>query len=156
MRGSDSGYAQGTSGSPQISIEQEEYSSIVEENEAALKADFGTSMPNSQNAKTPIEKFTKYSLDPGNPNAKGKAEAYRRALGYTKSNAKELRDKIHDAVKTGAAKPYEVDESEYGTKYKYRIPITGPNGKTKNVIAVYQIDHGSGVPRMITNYVEGK
>ena len=34
--------------------------------------------------------------------------------------------------------------------------LTGPNGKTKNVIAVYQIDKGSSTPRLVTNYVEGK
>ena len=34
--------------------------------------------------------------------------------------------------------------------------VTGPNGKTKNVIAVYQIDKGSNTPRLITNYLEGK
>ena len=34
--------------------------------------------------------------------------------------------------------------------------VTGPNGKTKNVIAVYQIDKGSNTPRLVTNYVEGK
>lgn len=30
--------------------------------------------------------------------------------------------------------------------------IAEGNGKTKNVIAVYQIDNGQSVPRMITNY----
>ena len=44
----------------------------------------------------------------------------------------------------------------YGTKYKFRIPVRGPNGKIKNVIAVYQIDKGSSIPRLITNYMEGK
>jgi len=29
-------------------------------------------------------------------------------------------------------------------------------GQIKNVIAVYQIDKGSQIPRMITNYVEKK
>lgn len=113
-------------------------------------------MPNYSAATTPLEKFTKYSLDPDNPNSRGKAEAYERSLGYTRANATELRNKIHQAISTGSCKPYEVTQSEYGTKYKYRIPVTGPNGNTKNVIAVYQIDKGSKNPRMITNYVEGK
>ena len=114
------------------------------------------SMPNHSKAAAPAEKFVNYSLDYNNPNAVGKAEAYERALGYTKSNAQGLVSQIHNAVTSGTAKPYQVSETEYGIKYKYRIPITGPNGKTKNVIAVYQIDKGSSTPRLVTNYVEGK
>ena len=106
-------------------------------------------------ARTPAEKFTNYSLDYSNPNAKGKAEAYEKGLGYTKDNAAGLIKQIHDFV-IGGYKPYDVSQSKYGTKYKYRIPVTGPNGKTKNVIAVYQIDSGCSIPRLITNYVEGK
>jgi len=112
-------------------------------------------MPNCTNASTPKEKFINYSLDYSNPNAKGKAEAYEKGLGYTKDNAAELIKQIHDFV-TGGNKPYEISQSEYGTKYKFRIPVRGPNGKTKNVIAVYQIDKGSSIPRLITNYMEGK
>ena len=47
-------------------------------------------------------------------------------------------------------------KTEYGTKYKYRIPVKGINGQVKNVIAVYQIDKGTKIPRMITNFVERK
>ena len=45
------------------------------------------SMPNHTNATTPRIKYVKYSLDPNNPNAKGKAEAYEKGLGFTKQNA---------------------------------------------------------------------
>ena len=37
-----------------------------------------------------------------------------------------------------------------------RIPVKGVNGQIKNVIAVYQIDKGTDIPRMVTNYVERK
>ena len=113
-------------------------------------------MPNHSNIETPIGKFVDYSLNYDNPNAQGKAEAYKKALGYTKDNAVELQEKIHNSVSSGAINPYSISETEYGTKFKFRISITGPNGKTKNVIAVYQIDKGSTVPRLITNYVEAK
>lgn len=114
------------------------------------------SMPNYSNIKTPIEKFINYSLDYSNPNAKGKAEAYENGLGYKKDNAIDLQKKIHNAISSGYVNPYSISETEYGTKYKFRISITGPNGKTKNVIVVYQIDKGSTIPRLITNYVEAK
>ena len=90
-----------------------------------------------------------------NPNAKGKAEAYEKGLGFTISNADGLIAQIQKYVSDGNP-PYEVSSTKYGTKYKFRIPVKGPNGKTRNVIAVYQIDLGDTIPRMITNYLEGK
>ena len=150
MNGSNSGQSNNSKGS-QVDIEQGELESAANENNSSISS----SMPNYTNAVTPAEKFTNYSLDYSNPNAKGKAEAYEKGLGYTKDNAEGLIKQINDYV-TGGNKPYDVSQSKYGTKYKYRIPVTGPNGKTKNVIAVYQIDNGSSIPRLITNYVEGK
>lgn len=150
MNGSESGQSNNSKGS-QVDFEQEELESAVNENSTSISS----SMPNYTNAETPVEKFVNYSLDYSNPNAKGKAEAYEKGLGYTKDNAAGLIKQIHDYVTSGN-NPYEVSQSEYGTKYKYRIPVTGPNGKTKNVIAVYQIDNGKSIPRLITNYLEGK
>lgn len=151
MNGNSSGLVHGAPGTQQT-IEQTELATIVAENENNA----GYSMPNHSKAITPIEKFVNYSLDYSNPNAKGKAEAYKKGLGFTKSNAGELKNQIENSVKSGVIKPYEVTKSEYGIKYKYRIPVKGPNGKTKNVIAVYQIDKGTNTPRLITNYLEGK
>ena len=68
----------------------------------------------------------------------------------------ELIEQIDDAVKNESVSPITFTETEYGMKYKYSIPVKGANGQIKNVIAVYQIDRGSQVPRMITNYVERK
>lgn len=116
----------------------------------------GITMPNHENAITPIEKFTDYSLNYDNPNAKGKAEAYENALGYTKKNADELIRQIDDAIRNESVSPIDIVESEFGVKYKYRIPVKGANGQVKNVIAVYQVDSGDIIPRMITNYVERK
>lgn len=152
MRGSDSGLTINENNAGQANLESLVHSLVASQ----VEEDIAASMPNRAKAQTPLEKFTSYSLNERNPNNKGKAEAYRRALGYTRENARDLRDKIHTAVTSGQVKPYEVSQSEYGTKFKYRIPVTGPNGKTKNVIAVYQIDKGDFIPRMITNYVEGR
>ena len=116
----------------------------------------GVSMPNHQNAVTPKEKFVNYSLDYDNPNDRGKAEAYEKALGFNKSNADVLINQIDQAIKTESVSPIEVSPTEFGVKYKYRIPVKGVNGQIKNVIAVYQIDKGTDIPRMVTNYVERK
>ena len=116
----------------------------------------GVQMPNYQNAITPKEKFIDYSLDYQNPNASGKAEVYERTLGFTKDNSELLINQIDDAICGGKVSPYEISESVFGTKYKFRIPVKGVNGQIKDVIAVYQIDTGTDVPRMVTNYVEKK
>lgn len=150
MNGTTSGEAVGTAGT-QGSLEQSSAEAIANENGTNVSS----SMPNAKKAITPREKFINYSLNPDNPNARGKAEAYEKGLGYTRENADGLISQVHDYVTSGN-KPYEVSQSDYGTKYKFRIPVTGPNGKTKNVIAVYQIDNGQSVPRMITNYLEGR
>ena len=150
MNGTSSGLVNGTLGT-QISLEQSELSKIVSE----IESNAMRKMPNCAYASTPAEKFTKYSLDYSNPNARGKAEAYEKGLGYTKHNASTLISQIHKYVTNGNA-PYDVSQTIYGTKYKYRISVVGPNGKTKNVIAVYQIDAGQVIPRLITNYLEGK
>ena len=150
MNGTSSGEVVGTAGT-QGTLEQTGVELAATENGETVSS----SMPNAKNAITPREKFINYSLDPDNPNAKGKAEAYEKGLGYTKENADGLISQVHEYVTTDN-KPYEISQSEYGTKFKYRIPVTGPNGKTKNVIAVYQIDKGHSIPRMITNYLEGR
>ncbi len=116
----------------------------------------GVSMPNHQMALTPKEKFTEYSLNHDNPNSCGKAEAYEKALGFNRSNADMLIEQVSSAVRDESVSPFEISETEFGTKYKYRIPVKGANGQIKNVIAVYQIDKGTEIPRMITNYVEKK
>lgn len=116
----------------------------------------GVSMPNHENAVTPREKFIDYSLDYNNPNAAGKAEAYEKALGFNKTNADVLIDQIESAVKNETVSPIRITETPYGTKYEYRIPVKGVNGRIKNVIAVYQTDKGTTIPRMITNFLERK
>lgn len=113
-------------------------------------------MPNHRKAVTPKEKFINYSLDYNNPNSKGKAEAYEKALGFTKENANLLINQIHGSVTEGKVNPISIQSNNYGTKYKYEIPVKGPNGKTKIIVAVYQIDKNTSIPRLITNYVKKK
>ena len=97
----------------------------------------GVSMPNHQNAVTPKEKFVNYSLDYDNPNARGKAEAYEKALGFNKSNADVLINQIEQAINTESVSPIEVSPTEFDVKYKYRIPVKGVNGQIKSKRFLY-------------------
>ncbi|WP_147571558.1 hypothetical protein [Phoenicibacter congonensis] len=65
-------------------------------------------------------------------------------------------NQTHTAVLSGKTVHYEVSLSEYRTKHEFRIPVVGKNGRTKKVLAVYQIDKGSMIQGMIANFPESK
>ena len=84
-------------------------------------------------AKIPTEKLTKYALDPSkDPN---KAKAFKEALGYTLENHEDLIANIYAHIDEG--KFVEKGDSGYGMKYEYIMSITGPNGKTANVLTAW-------------------
>lgn len=146
----NSGNGVGTGGNPQQSLEQENFSS---KNQETSKV-----MPNYDKATIDDRKFIEYSLNmESKSGGKDKAIAYKNALGYDKSNYRFLINQISNQINTGKAKLTGVEHASYGTKYKYDVNVMGPNGKTKTVVVVYQIDkNGKGVPRLITNYVKKK
>ncbi len=112
-------------------------------------------MPNYKKAITPDEKFLKYSLDFNNPNGRDKAVLYEKLLGYTKENYLSLKNQIHVAIISGTASLLKIHENKFGViKYAYGIEVTGANGRTATVVAVYGIEKTSKEPRMITNYIK--
>lgn len=84
----------------------------------------GISMPNHEKAITPKEKFLEYSLNLENPNARGKAEAYEKSLGFNKDNADGLIIQIEKAVKDETVSPIEISKTEFGVKYKFGIVVS--------------------------------
>lgn len=76
--------------------------------------------------------------------------------GFKIAYASGLMNQTHTAVLSGKTVHYEVSLSEYRTKHEYRIPVVGKNGRTKKVLAVYQIDKSSMIQGMITNIPESK
>jgi len=121
------------------------------------KKDFkSVNMPYYRKAITDESKFLHYSLDSTNPNNRGKAEAYEKALGYNLKNYKSLINQVHRKIFSGNAKMNKITVSQHGTKYEFTIPIKGINGAVKDVIVVYIIDKNAKYPRLVTNYVKGK
>lgn len=43
-----------------------------------------------------------------------------------------------------------VRETAYGTRYEIRAPLETPIGRSLNVRSIWQIDSGTGFPRLIT------
>lgn len=152
MRGSSSGYAHGTSGSPQTTLEQNEYAAKVAENEAALLDAALAAKPTfthvSINAKGKLEG---YALNPDHPTGKNKARVFKSALGFTQADAAELERQIrekapyHEAIKGRRDK--------YGQRWTVRIPIEGNNGRTATVETGWIVRPDKLEPELTTAFV---
>ena len=142
----NSGNGIGTSGNPQQSLEQENFSNKNQET--------SKEMPNYDKATIDDRKFLEYSLDINSINGKDKAIAYEKGLGYNKTNFQSLKRQIEENINSGKVTPKQIKSTDHGMKYVFEIPVTGPNKKTKTVVAVYQIDKDKTIPRLITNYLK--
>ncbi len=103
-------------------------------------------------AKVPDEKLKGYALNAEHPVGKEKAVAFREALGYTQENYTELKKKILDSFNEDEL-VYKQDNA-YGKLYEQRITITGPNGKTANVITAWIKEGDEAEPRLTSAYVD--
>jgi len=107
-------------------------------------------LPKAEEAVIPIEKFTKYAL---NPRAQeDKAVAFELALGYNLTNARLLIDNIRrnltkfPAVQKGNLKGY-------GIVYEVEMLLVGENGKTAKVLTGWIDDAETGQMRLTSVYV---
>lgn len=109
-------------------------------------------LPNLKNAVISEKKFTKYALDPNNPNGGAdKAKVFKAALGYDLSNYQDLIDKVSSGIKNNEA--VVLTKDQYGVRYRIDMPITGPNGKTRTVRTGWIIEYDNK-PRMTTVFVK--
>ena len=101
-------------------------------------------LPNADKAQISSDKFSKYSMDPTNPNAERKASAFQ-ALGYDVNSedgrAAGAQDVI-DQLKAGLAdSPAEAGRATvYGNTMKTTTTIIGPNGMSGGLVAVWQFE----------------
>lgn len=115
----------------------------------------GTMKMNLQTfANVPKEKLVNYALNPTHPVGKEKARAFKSALGYTQENSEDLRQKILGLFSED--KMVLKYEGEYGKQYEQVMKITGPNGKTANVLTAWIKENDSSEPRLVTLYVTDK
>ncbi len=113
------------------------------------------SLPNYDKAVIPKPKLVKYSLNMEHPKGrKEKAIAFKKALGYNKGNYKELMDNIHKNV--GKYKAREKGIDRYGLKYEVVMNLTGPNGKSANVLTGWIIRDEVDIPTLTSTYVTNK
>lgn len=118
-------------------------------------------VPNLEMAEIDERKFSAYSLNPGNPANRGKADGWR-DLGYDVDDpqarqkaARELRDlTLNELLANG--KVAEVREDSYGSRPRIISGIIGPNGRNATLVTCWLIEDlsGTAVPRLITTWVQ--
>ena len=102
-------------------------------------------------------KFVRYALNPENKRGQHKALVFASALGFDMSNWEQLKQAIFHTL------PYHqatlTSETVFGKKYTVVLPITGANGRTVDVITIWQFDRLSDgvlcadIPRLVTLYI---
>lgn len=105
-----------------------------------------------KSTKLPIEKFTKYALDP--TNAPDKARVFKSALGYTKENAEDLMHNISEHL--DPEKLEERGDTGYGMRYQQIMKLKGPNGNEANVLTAWIHDSSNDELRLTSVYVTKK
>lgn len=107
-------------------------------------------LPRYQEVSIPRAKFTEYALNPLKD--ANKAEAFKKALGYTLENADDLIEQIN--AKLSEYNAVEKGDRGWGATYEVVMDITGPNGKTAKVLTAWIDDKNSGEMRLTTIHVD--
>ena len=107
-------------------------------------------MPRADEEVIPIEKFTRYALDPEKD--ADKAIAFDHALGYNKNNVSKLIEQIYGNLSKFPAK--EKSDLGYGMRYEVVMDIVGANGKTAKVLTEWIDDVSNGEMRLTTVHVD--
>ena len=127
----------------------------------------GTPLPNVEKARFLPEKLTAYSMDSeavlpnGSPNtdARGKAKSFEFWLGMTKEHAADVERQVMAYLPHLPALPKGTDM--YGQRFNVYVPVTGPNGKTVDVMTAWIYDRDkergryvSTRPRLINCFID--
>ncbi len=117
----------------------------------------GAPLPGAGAASIPHRKLAEYILNPDH--AAGKGRLFRAALGMDGRHAEDLRAQILARLEeapalrqTGGKGAAGTDR--YGERFRVVMPITGPNGRTVDVMTAWIYDRGQGrqsaAPRLVS------
>jgi len=107
-------------------------------------------LPKVDKAFIPIEKLTKYALNPDCD--QDKVIAFELALGYKLDNYEELRQNIYKNLKNYEALP--KGHNGFGEIYEVTMNLIGANGKTAKVLTVWIDDDETGEMRLVTLHID--
>ena len=106
-------------------------------------------LPHLERAILPKEKLTDYLLSDTHPDGAPKAEFFRR-FGYGPDNWQELaRSLLNHAAEHNIMKE---ETTPFGVRYVIEGPLTAADGRRPNLRAVWFIDTGTDIPRLVTAY----
>lgn len=105
-------------------------------------------------AKIPDEKLTGYALNPNASDGGFKARAFNEVLGYNLENYTELKQKIIENFREDRL--VYKREDKFGKRYELVMKITGPNGRTANVLTAWIIEKDGSEPRLTSLYITNK
>ncbi len=106
-------------------------------------------LPNSDRAVIDLAKLRDYLLSTSHSVGRFKARFFE-SLGYSADNWERLEADIRDLIDDTEARLSE--KTEYGQKYEVRGSMTGPDGRSAEVVTVWIVLTGEDVPRFITAY----
>src|SRR5262245_22679828 len=109
-------------------------------------------LPNYEKAEIPSDKLEKYALDPTHPVGKHKARVFESVLGINQSDWRVLANSIQNELPYNKARPTKSDS--FGQRYEVIMPITGPNGKTENVLTAWIVKADSDYPSLVSLYIQ--
>lgn len=102
-------------------------------------------------------KLIDYSLNPNHPSGKNKAKVWKATLGATQEHADMIHDQVMAFLPFAEAVPKNAGKN--GEIFNVFVPVTGPNGKTVDVLTGWIYDRpkdGKSIsmkPRLATIYV---
>ncbi len=112
-----------------------------------------TKLPNPDNAIVPVEKLRDYLLSPFHPVGRFKSRFFA-GIGYRSEEWSVLEQDIRALLVEGDAT--KTDRTAYGQKYEVRGIITGPSGKTADIVTVWIVRHEEDAPRFVTAHPGGQ
>jgi uncharacterized protein len=114
-------------------------------------------LPNYEEAVIEDGKFVSYALSPQSDRGQHKARVFESALGFNLTNWEHFKQAILDALPFRPATL--TSETIFGKKYEIVLPITGSNGRTVDVLTIWQFDrlpdgvHYANAPPLVTMYI---
>jgi hypothetical protein len=112
----------------------------------------GTRIPNASRAVIDPAKLRGYLLSPDHPVGRSKAGFFA-GLGYERDAWRQLEGDLRAQHLSRDARPWAP--SKYGQKYEIRGLLTGPSGRSAEVVSVWIIRASEDVPRFVTAYPGG-
>jgi hypothetical protein len=106
-------------------------------------------LPNGGRVIVDERKIREYLVSPSHPVGRFKAKFFA-GLGFGPENWQELAAALADVAAKGEA-PL-VEDSGHGRKYLVSWGLTGPQGRSADVVSVWIVRVGDDTPRLVTVY----